>query len=276
LILERPADRQKVVVFTESLKTQDYLRDLLLQNLPITIEDITIFRGVNESAVAASALARWKREVEPEIPTRLRPTQDIAMRLALVHEFRTLSKIFISSEAGAKGLNLQFCDTLVNYDLPWNPQRIEQRIGRCHRYGQKRDVTVINFIAKDNEAQRLTFEILSTKLDLFGKVLDSSDVVLQTPRSDSSEALASSLGPEFEAEIRQIWDRARSSPKSKTNFVVSGILWKLGELSWSGCAREPSGWSKPTWTPPSGMCFVRSNRNCRLRSRSWIANSNVC
>jgi hypothetical protein len=132
------------------------------------------------------------------------------MRLALVHEFRTRSKIFISSEAGAKGLNLQFCDTLINYDLPWNPQRIEQRIGRCHRYGQKRDVTVINFLAKDNEAQRLTFEILSTKLDLFGKVLDSSDVVLQTPRSDSSEALASSLGPEFEAEIRRIWDRARS------------------------------------------------------------------
>lgn len=210
LILERPVDRQKVVVFTESLTTQNYLKDLLLQNLPITNEDVTLFRGVNESASAARALTHWKREIEPEIPTRLRPTQDIAVRLALVHEFRTRSKIFISSEAGAKGLNLQFCDTLINYDLPWNPQRIEQRIGRCHRYGQKRDVTVINFIAKDNEAQRLTFEILSTKLDLFGKVLDSSDVVLQTPRSDSSEALASSLGPEFEAEIRRIWDRARS------------------------------------------------------------------
>ena len=210
LILEKPADRQKVVIFTESLTTQDYLRDLLLQGLPITSEDITLFRGVNDSDSAARALERWKREVEPEIPARLRPSQDIAIRLALVHEFRTRSKIFISSEAGAKGLNLQFCDTLINYDLPWNPQRIEQRIGRCHRYGQKRDVTVINFLAKDNEAQRLTFEILSTKLDLFGKVLDSSDVVLQTPRSDASEALASSLGPEFEAEIRRIWDRARS------------------------------------------------------------------
>ena len=65
-----------------------------------------------------------------------------ATGLALVHEFRTRSKVFISTEAGAKGLNLQFCDTVVNYDLPWNPQRIEQRIGRCHRYGQKRDVTV--------------------------------------------------------------------------------------------------------------------------------------
>jgi hypothetical protein len=210
LILERPADRQKVVVFTESLTTQDYLRNLLLQNLPVTGDDVTLFRGVNESAAARRALARWKLEVEPDIPLRLRPSPDIAVRLALVHEFRTRSKIFISSEAGAKGLNLQFCDTLINYDLPWNPQRIEQRIGRCHRYGQTRDVTVINFLARDNEAQRLTFEILSTKLDLFGKVLDSSDVVLQTPRSDSSQGLASSLGPEFEAEIRRIWDRARS------------------------------------------------------------------
>ena len=133
------------------------------------------------------------------------------MRLALVHEFRTRSVVLISSEAGAKGLNLQFCDTVVNYDLPWNPQRIEQRIGRCHRYGQRRDVTVINFLAKDNEAQRLTFDILSTKLDLFGKVLDTSDVVLQTPRSDASEELVSALGPDFETEVRRIWDRARSA-----------------------------------------------------------------
>ena len=66
-------------------------------------------------------------------------------------------------------------------------------------------VTVINFLAKDNEAQRLTFDILSTKLDLFGKVLDTSDVVLQTPRSDASEELVSALGP------RRIWDRARSA-----------------------------------------------------------------
>ena len=76
------------------------------------------------------------------------------MRLALVHEFRTRSKVLICTEAGAKGLNLQFCETVINYDLPWNPQRIEQRIGRCHRYSQQRDVTVVNFIARDNEAHQ--------------------------------------------------------------------------------------------------------------------------
>ena len=71
-------------------------------------------------------------------------------------------------------------------------------------------MTVINFLAEDNEAQRLTFEILSSKLDLFGKVLDMTDVVLQTPRSDSSAALVSALGPDFEAQLRRIWERARS------------------------------------------------------------------
>ena len=210
LVLERPEERRKVVVFTESLTTQDYLRELLLEQTELSRGDITLFRGVNASARSAEALAVWRDEVECEIEPRLRPSAAVAVRLALVHEFRTRSRVFISSEAGAKGLNLQFCDTLVNYDLPWNPQRIEQRIGRCHRYGQERDVTVINFLAKDNEAQRLTFEILSTKLDLFGSVLDMSDVVLQTPRSDSSDELASALGPDFEAQVRRIWDRCRS------------------------------------------------------------------
>jgi hypothetical protein len=118
--------------------------------------------------------------------------------------------VFISTEAGAKGLNLQFCDTIVNYDLPWNPQRIEQRIGRCHRYGQRNGVTVINFIAKDNEAQSLTFEILSQKLELFGTVLDASDQVLHRPGGRGGEALVSALGADFEAELRRIYERART------------------------------------------------------------------
>ena len=211
LVMARPEDRRKVVIFTESLTTQDYLRKLLLDQTDLVDGDITLFRGVNDSARALGALRVWREEVELDIAPHLRPSPTVAVRLALVHEFSTRSVVLISSEAGAKGLNLQFCDTVVNCDLPWNPQRIEQRIGRCHRYGQKRDVTVINFLAKDNEAQRLTFEILSTKLDLFGKVLDASDVVLQTPRSDASEELASALGPDFETEVRRIWDRARSA-----------------------------------------------------------------
>ena len=210
LVLDRPPDRRKVLIFTESLTTQSYLADLLVQKTTLAEQDITLFRGVNDSPRAATALRVWREEVEADMAPHLRPSPTVAVRLALVHEFRTRSTVMIATEAGAKGLNLQFCDTLVNYDLPWNPQRIEQRIGRCHRYGQRRDVTVFNFLAEDNEAQRLTFEILSSKLDLFGKVLDHSDHVLQTPRSDASAALTSALGANFEAEVQRIWERARS------------------------------------------------------------------
>ena len=107
-------------------------------------------------------------------------------------------------------MNLQFCDTLINYDLPWNPQRIEQRIGRIHRYGQRRGVTVMSFLARENEAQRLTFEILSQKLDLFGKVLDNSDAILHVPTTDSPQSLISGIGVDFEAQLRRIYDQARS------------------------------------------------------------------
>jgi hypothetical protein len=134
----------------------------------------------------------------------------VALRLALVHEFRERSQVFISTEAGAKGLNLQFCDTLINYDLPWNPQRIEQRIGRIHRYGQRRGVTVMSFLARENEAQRLTFEILSQKLDLFGKVLDSSDAILHVPANNFPQSLIAGIGFDFEAQLRRIYDQARS------------------------------------------------------------------
>lgn len=210
LATQRNGGGHKMVIFTESLTTQEYLRKLLVERAGLSDDEITSFRGTNDSPRALEALRTWKQEVGSHIAPHAEPSPDIAIRLALVHEFKTRSKVLVSTEAGAKGLNLQFCDTIINYDLPWNPQRIEQRIGRCHRYGQERDVTVINFLAKDNEAQRLTFEILSGKLDLFGEVLDMSDVVLHTPRSDRSEELATVLGPDFEAQLRRIWDRARS------------------------------------------------------------------
>ena len=219
LVMDRPPDRRKVVIFTESLTTQDYLRRLLIEQTELRDDDITLFRGTNDSPRALAALRAWREDRQGDRT----PSPSVAVRLALVEEFRSRSTILISSEAGAKGLNLQFCDTVVNYDLPWNPQRIEQRIGRCHRYGQQRDVTVINFIAKDNEAQRLTFDLLSTKLDLFGDVLDMSDVVLQTPRSNASEELVSALGPDFENQLQRIWERARSVRE------VEDELRRLGE-----------------------------------------------
>ena len=199
----------KLVVFTESLTTQEYLRDLLIEHAALDDSDITLFRGHNDSPRTRQALRRWQEEVGRNLPAHSRPSPDIAVRQALVHEFKTRSRVFIATEAGAKGLNLQFCDTIVNYDLPWNPQRIEQRIGRCHRYGQQRDVTVVNFLAKDNETQRLTLEILAQKLDLFGDVLDMSDSVLYEARSKRSDELTTALGPDFELQLSRIWERAR-------------------------------------------------------------------
>src|SRR6266852_4313381 len=199
----------KAVVFTESITTQEYLRKLLL-DIGLGDEAITLFRGTNDHERAQQAHARWLDEEGSKFSPGSRPTREVAVRLALVHEFRTRSKVLVCTEAGAKGLNLQFCETVINYDLPWNPQRIEQRIGRCHRYSQQRDVTVVNFIARDNEAHRLTFEILSQKLDLFGRVLDASDHVLHEPRTDAPEILVSALSVEFESDLRSIYSRSRT------------------------------------------------------------------
>ncbi len=204
----------KVVIFTESLTTQEYIRELLTADAPhgggLPESDVTLFRGQNTGSRVSAAVERWKADVGNAIPAYNRPSRAVAVRLALVHEFRTRSRVFVSTEAGAKGLNLQFCDTLVNYDLPWNPQRIEQRIGRCHRYSQTHDVTVINFLASDNEAQKLTFEILSQKLDLFGTVLGGSDDVLHEPRTKSPETIVNAMSVDFQTRLERIYERSRS------------------------------------------------------------------
>jgi len=114
----------------------------------------------------------------------------------------------IATEAGAEGLNLQFCSAIVNFDLPWNPQRIEQRIGRCHRYGQKHDVVVINFLNERNEADRRVQELLELKFNLFTGVFGASDDVL-----GSIEA-----GVDFERRILEIYQGCRSEEEIQTAF----------------------------------------------------------
>jgi hypothetical protein len=251
IIGERPAERRRVVIFTESLVTQDYLQKVLLAG-GYAAEAITLFRGTNDSARANQALERWQSEVGENLPAYQRPSSAVAVRLALVHEFKHRSQVFISTEAGAKGLNLQFCDTIINYDLPWNPQRIEQRIGRCHRYGQQHDVTVINFLASDNEAQQLTFEILSRKLDLFGKVLDASDVVLHEPTTDAPEKLTGVLGSDFETRLRRIYERARTLDE------ISLELRRLREQM-----DEERKKFEETWSRTAGLIETRFDQGVR-------------
>ena len=102
------------------------------------------------------------------------------MRTALIDHFREKGTLLIATEAAAEGINLQFCSLVINFDLPWNPQRIEQRIGRCHRYGQKYDVVVINFLNSRNAADQRVHQLLEYKFQLFTGVFGAS---LKRPQS---------------------------------------------------------------------------------------------
>jgi hypothetical protein len=117
-----------------------------------------------------------------------------------VDYFRDEASIMIATEAAAEGINLQFCNLVVNYDLPWNPQRIEQRIGRCHRYGQKFDVVVVNFLNKANAADVRVYQLLDEKFKLFDGVFGASDEVLGAIES----------GVDFEKRIIAIYQRCRT------------------------------------------------------------------
>src|SRR5258705_4314875 len=130
------------------------------------------------------------------------------MRSALVDYFRDRGRIMIATEAGAEGINLQFCSLVVNYDLPWNPQRIEQRIGRCHRYGQKHDVVVVNFLNPKNEADRRVFELLAEKFKLFDGVFGTSDEVLGALES----------GVDFEKRVAAIFQKCRTTEQIQFEF----------------------------------------------------------
>lgn len=130
------------------------------------------------------------------------------MRSAVVDYFKEQGQIMIATEAGAEGINLQFCSLVVNYDLPWNPQRIEQRIGRCHRYGQQHDVVVVNFFNQKNEADQRVFQLLSEKFRLFEGVFGVSDDVLGAIES----------GVDFEKRIVEIYQRCRTPEEINASF----------------------------------------------------------
>jgi SNF2 family DNA or RNA helicase len=97
---------------------------------------------------------------------------------------------------------------VVNYDLPWNPQRIEQRIGRCHRYGQEHDVVVVNFLNQKNAADQRVFQLLSEKFSLFEGVFGASDEVLGAIES----------GVDFEKRIAEIYQRCRTPEEINASF----------------------------------------------------------
>lgn len=195
---------RKAIIFTESRKTQDYLQRLLSDS-PYK-DGVVLFNGSNTDPTSRKIYAEWLEKHEGT--DKVTGSRSADMRSALVDYFREKGQIMIATEAGAEGINLQFCALVVNYDLPWNPQRVEQRIGRCHRYGQSHDVVVVNFVNRKNEADQRVFQLLSEKFHLFEGVFGASDEVLGSIES----------GVDFEKRIADIYQKCRTPEEIRASF----------------------------------------------------------
>ncbi|MEK7728736.1 MAG: SNF2-related protein, partial [candidate division KSB1 bacterium] len=195
---------RKSLIFTESRRTQQYLFELLAANG--YSGEVVTFNGTNNEPQCKAIYKNWRERHKADDMVSGSPSAD--MRSALVEEFRERAAIMIATESGAEGVNLQFCSLVVNYDLPWNPQRIEQRIGRCHRYGQQHDVVVINFLNRKNAADQRVFELLKEKLHLFDGVFGASDEVLGALES----------GVDFERRVNDIYQTCRTPHEINTAF----------------------------------------------------------
>lgn len=163
---------KKAIIFTESKRTQSYILTELEQSE--YKGRLVLFNGSNNDDHSKVIYARWLAAN----PGQASGSKSADMRAALVDHFRNSADIMIATEAAAEGINLQFCNLVINYDLPWNPQRIEQRIGRCHRYGQKCDVVVVNFVNRSNAADQRVYELLQSKFMVFDSVFGATDEVL--------------------------------------------------------------------------------------------------
>ena len=193
---------QKAIVFTESTRTQEYL-STMLDKAGISY---TTFNGSNSSKQAREAFSVWRKEF-PEAASV--GSSSANTRQALIYNFKTKTQILLTTEAGAEGLNLQFCNIVINYDLPWNPQRVEQRIGRCHRYGQRYQVIVANFLNTKNYADKRVLELLQEKLNLFDGLFGSSDEILGAIES----------GLDFEKKILGIYQSCKTPEEYDKAFT---------------------------------------------------------
>lgn len=172
---------QKAVVFTESKRTQKYIAAELRKS-GYSEDDILLFNGDFNDTMTKEIYRAW----QVKNFGNANYGRSVEYKHAIVDYFKEHAKILICTDAGSEGLNLQFCNTVINYDLPWNPMKIEQRIGRCHRYGQQNDVAAINLLNTQNEADKRVYEILSKKFELFEGVFGASDIALGALESGTS------------------------------------------------------------------------------------------
>jgi len=202
--MEKAGAYRKVIIFTESRKTQDYLKEYF-DNNGLKGKVVT-FSGTNNSSETQEIYKRWLSENTGS--DKVTGSAAVDKRTALLDHFKNNAEVMIATEAAAEGVNMQFCSLLINYDLPWNPQRVEQRIGRCHRYGQKYDVVVINFLNKKNQADQRVLELLSEKFNLFNGVFGASDEVLGKIEK----------GIDFEKKIMGIYQSCRTPEEIEQAF----------------------------------------------------------
>ena len=196
---------QKALIFTESTRTQKYLFDRLSKEK--YWGKVLLFNGNNNDDLSSAIYQKWKEDKNNY--GKLTNSKSVDIRNALVDAFKSDDyQIMIATEAAAEGINLQFCSMVVNYDLPWNPQRIEQRIGRCHRYGQLHDVVVVNFLNSDNEVEARVFELLEQKYNLFQGVFGSSDHVLGSIEN----------GVDFEKRMLEAYKKCRTKEEIDAYF----------------------------------------------------------
>jgi SNF2 family DNA or RNA helicase len=124
-----------------------------------------------------------------------------------VEELRTEVPVMLATDVGGEGRNLQFANVLVNYDLPWNPMKIEQRIGRLHRIGQTREVHVVSLCARGSAEERI-LDVLDRRIHLFELVIGEVDLILGRALDEK----------EFDERIFEIYERARSDAEIAASF----------------------------------------------------------
>ena len=202
-LAEMGANR-KVIIFTESKRTQQYLAQFLESNG--YKDKVVTFSGSNNNPKAIEIYNQWREDYQGS--SRVTGSAQIDKRSALIDHFKEHAEVMIATEAASEGVNLQFCSLLINYDLPWNPQRVEQRIGRCHRYGQKFDVVVVNFLNQRNQADSRVLELLTDKFNLFDGVFGASDSVLGNIEN----------GVDFEKRIQAIYQSCRTPTEIEFAF----------------------------------------------------------
>lgn len=195
---------EKIVIFTESVRTQKYIFDELSNNG--YKNEVLMFNGSGSDSLTKQIYNAWKaKNYNNDMGSR-----GVELKNAIVEAFKNDYKILLVTDSGSEGLNLQFCSTVINYDLPWNPQKIEQRIGRCHRYGQQYDVVVINLLNTENFADKRVYEILSNKFELFQGVFGASDKAIGLLES----------GGDFEKRVSQIYQECNSTTEFTKKFAA--------------------------------------------------------